>query len=201
MKRIHSQSGLTLVELLVAISILAILVSLAVPNMSDSAQRSAIKAEHRNYLGGLHYARNEAITRNKLISICPSVNSVNCDGTSNDWSFGFIVFIDNGAGTNYGNGVLDSDEELLLTHQSESQTQINITDTTNTELNSLSWNYQGFMQHDTQAIVLICHQNDTSSKHARGLYVDLTGRVITLNDSNTGEGTGVLYSSLNCSST
>ena len=68
----HFERGFTLLELLVTISIVAILVAVAVPSMESSNKRGQVKAHQRHFLGALNYARSEAVSRNKLVSMCAS---------------------------------------------------------------------------------------------------------------------------------
>lgn len=198
-----NQTGVTLIELLLAVAVLAVLVSLAVPNMSDTAMRNAVKGEQRTYLGALHFARNEAISRSKTVSICPSIDGTNCAEFSTDWSFGFIVFIDDGSGDGHnGNGALEDGEEVLLAHQSKSTTQISAASIEGAGLDHLTWNYRGFAQIDQQALLVVCHKNDAESRWARGLFLDFSGRVISIDNADTSngleDGNGILPEQLEC---
>ena len=56
--------GVTLVELVVAISILAILVSLAIPTFQDYIKNNRVTAQTNEMVSIINLARNEAIRRN-----------------------------------------------------------------------------------------------------------------------------------------
>jgi len=58
------QRGFTLTELLVVIVIAAILVGMAVPSMRSMLDSTKVKGSAESVLGGLRYARSEAIKRN-----------------------------------------------------------------------------------------------------------------------------------------
>ncbi len=89
------QTGLTLVELLVALALAALIMAMSLPafdTLLTRTQRSSLIAE----LGAsLMYARSEAVKRAVPVSLCPSADSASCLGGSNpDWSKGWVVFVD-----------------------------------------------------------------------------------------------------------
>lgn len=64
----RSQSGLTLVELAVVMTIVAALVALAMPNFSTWLRNTEIRNSAESISNGLQKARNEAVRRNQLVS-------------------------------------------------------------------------------------------------------------------------------------
>jgi type IV fimbrial biogenesis protein FimT len=61
------QTGASLIELMVAVTIFAILLALGIPNMQDWMQNMQIRTAGESTLAGLHFARGEAIKRNALV--------------------------------------------------------------------------------------------------------------------------------------
>jgi type IV fimbrial biogenesis protein FimT len=108
-----SRQGFTLVELLVALSIAAILLTLAIPSMEDAALNAKLRSQANAFLGSLHLARSEAIKRNRRVVVCKSANGTSCvaDGGTTDWRQGWIIFED----TN-NNGSRSNDEILIERH-------------------------------------------------------------------------------------
>jgi type IV fimbrial biogenesis protein FimT len=83
------QTGLTLVELLSTISILAVVNATAGPTLSDTIKRNRLSNEADRILTTLNLARSEAVKRNLSVSICRSSDGATCTGS---WEDGWIVF-------------------------------------------------------------------------------------------------------------
>jgi type IV fimbrial biogenesis protein FimT len=86
--------GFTLIELIVAITILAILVGLAVPSFNEAALGSKLSGFANDIVGSTQLARSEAIKRNAPITVC-AVASADPDetdcATAGGWQVGWIV--------------------------------------------------------------------------------------------------------------
>jgi type IV fimbrial biogenesis protein FimT len=98
--------GMTLIELLTAMLVLAILMGLAVPTFSDFAANSRTSAATSDLVTALNVARSEALRRSNLVVACASDDLADCSGATN-WSGGWIVFSDAN-----GDGNVDADELL-----------------------------------------------------------------------------------------
>lgn len=85
-------SGFTLIELMITISIAAILLALAVPSFSALLKNNRLTAQTNSFKGALQYARATALSQNTTIQVCPIgvVGSTAC-GTS--WAVGWMVTI------------------------------------------------------------------------------------------------------------
>lgn len=77
--------GFTLVELMVAIAILGIVGSLAIPAMSNFAMRQRVSSQANEIMLSLAFARSEAIKRNASILMIPVTDA------STGWSDGWCV--------------------------------------------------------------------------------------------------------------
>ena len=67
--RCHRQAGLTLVELMIAIGIIAILTAIAVPNVINWLPNYRAKAVARNVISNFQKAKMEAVKTNKDVII------------------------------------------------------------------------------------------------------------------------------------
>jgi type IV fimbrial biogenesis protein FimT len=87
----HNQDGLTLIELVVAIAVLAILVTWAVPGFQTMTARNEVAAEVMRLKTALALARNTAVTRRTTIAVCPLPSPDGTTCTFVDWSHPLIV--------------------------------------------------------------------------------------------------------------
>ncbi len=87
------QSAYTVVELLTTVSVLAILTSVAAPGLRNMVESNRAVGTANSLTSALYLARNEAVTRGIPVSICASIDGVNCS-EANDWGDGWIVFTD-----------------------------------------------------------------------------------------------------------
>lgn len=65
----HDIAGFTLVEMVVAIAIVAILLAVGVPSLRDMAVSQRVRGGASNLYADLAYARSEAIKRNAQVSV------------------------------------------------------------------------------------------------------------------------------------
>ena len=92
-RKFRSQAGLTLVELVVTLAVLAILLSIAIPNMRSAIATSQLATNTNDLMGVLAQARMEAIRRGVRVTVCRSTDGAAC-AASGDWSGGWIAFTD-----------------------------------------------------------------------------------------------------------
>jgi len=97
----RDQRGFTLIELMIALVLGVILMTLAVPSFRSTIQNNRATAAANDILTALNAARSEAIKRGTPMTICSSSNGSSC-AASTDWSTGWILFSDLNS-----NGVLD----------------------------------------------------------------------------------------------
>lgn len=83
--------GFTLVELLVTISIVAILLLLGLPSFQGSMRSNRVATGTNELLASLALARSEAIRSTRTAVLCASSDGSTC-GT--DWNAGWIVWTD-----------------------------------------------------------------------------------------------------------
>ena len=102
-------SGFTLFELMVGISIMGILVSLAVPSFQDYGRNTRAISAQNDLVTALNYARSEAIRRSQAVTVCATSTFLAC-GTADTWVNGWMVYVEQ---TGVGLGVRANDEEIL----------------------------------------------------------------------------------------
>ena len=85
-------AGTTLLELLTALTIVAILATIAVPGLQTFLLNSRRAAVVNGFLHSVFMARSEAIKRGQIVSVCRSSDGRTCELRTGDWSSGWIVF-------------------------------------------------------------------------------------------------------------
>ncbi|MBU1189478.1 MAG: GspH/FimT family pseudopilin [Gammaproteobacteria bacterium] len=103
---IDQHAGYTIVEIMIAIAILAILTALAMPSLQQFMARNELVGTSNALITGINLARTEAVTRSTAVAICPSTDGATCSG--GDWESGFLVFVDDNNNSSFNGG-----EELI----------------------------------------------------------------------------------------
>ena len=98
-------NGFTLVELMVALIVLAVLATIAFPSFQSTIRSNRVVSAHNELIGLLNLARSDAIRNNRGGGVCGSSDGASCDGS---WSGGMLAFAD----TN-GDGEMSSGETVL----------------------------------------------------------------------------------------
>ena len=88
----HGHRGVTLIELLCTLSIIAIVSAIAMPDLSQLHRQTARRVVVNDFLHSLYLARHRAITLNQVVSICRSRDGAACENRSGNWQDGWIVF-------------------------------------------------------------------------------------------------------------
>ncbi len=103
-------TGFTLIDVIVALVVAGVLLTIAVPSMHDFIQDSRITTNTNEIVLSLSLARTQAVTRHTTVSLCASDDGIDC--TATDWELGWIVFTDNGV-----LGAVDADDIVLHVQQ------------------------------------------------------------------------------------
>ena len=88
----HRQIGFTLGELLVSMTVIALLLGIGVPSYNSVVLNARQVSSANELLSSMHLARDIAITRNLRVTMCPSASGNDCEAVS--WRQGWIVFHD-----------------------------------------------------------------------------------------------------------
>ncbi len=168
------QSGFTLIELMIAVTLSAIVLSLAVPSFRTIVQDNRQVTRLNDLITDLAYARSEAVRGGTTVTICPYDADGNgtqdvaaagdaCGGGT-DWSSGWVVFVDDN-----GDDTLAAPADLLRVATAASGgLDLSFGRT------SIRFNPQGLALGFTGTFILC---DDRGSAHARGRVVNNTGRV------------------------
>lgn len=86
-------TGFTLVELIIALAVIAILATLAAPALAQLLKNSRDQAAMEELNTLLHHARSRAVEHKRALRLCPSLNGVDC---STDWSQPWLLSTEQG---------------------------------------------------------------------------------------------------------
>ena len=98
--------GMTVIELMTAMLVLAILMGIAIPSFREFSSNNRTVAATNELVTALNVARSEALRRATTTIVCASSDQATCSG-STTWTPGWIAFVDLN-----NNGVVDADELL-----------------------------------------------------------------------------------------
>lgn len=110
---IRKPRGITLIEMMMVLVVLATLIGIAVPSMSGIGQSMASRSARSVLAVSLNQARSSAVMRGHEVVACPSADQSNCTGGTL-WHPGWILFTDRNR-----NEVRDDDEAILAVNQQQ----------------------------------------------------------------------------------
>ncbi|WP_259160985.1 GspH/FimT family pseudopilin [Xanthomonas sp. 4461] len=89
----HQQAGFTLTESTITTAVLAILLAVAWPSLSELRQAQQVRALMFEISAHLAMTRSAAISRGSAVAMCPSASYDSCDD-NNDWTKGWLIYAD-----------------------------------------------------------------------------------------------------------
>lgn len=137
--RAANASGVTLLELITVVTIVAVLLTIGVPSYQYVTNSNRISAEANALLGDMQFARSEAVKEGQPVSVCTAtLNGAtwSCTG-SNHWETGWIVFSDPNA-----TGMYNANDTLL--HSQAAFASAKDTFVADNALASVTFNREGF---------------------------------------------------------
>lgn len=160
---IKNQTGLTLVELLITITLVAILLGIGVPNLTSFVKNNRILSQTNLFMVSVKTARSEAMSLRRTVTLCRSSDGENCGGS---WSDGHIAFIDLNS-----DAVVDDDETILIANSYDND-GVGI---------ALSYSGGNFVSFDrrgravgSSGAMTFC--DDRGDDYARAIVIDPIGR-------------------------
>jgi type IV fimbrial biogenesis protein FimT len=97
--KITRESGFSLIEMMIALIVLAVLVAIAAPGLSDLIRNNRMLSQVYAMRAALNGARSEALAQRSFVTLCRSSDGASCIG---EWNDGYIAFVDNN-----GDGIVD----------------------------------------------------------------------------------------------
>jgi len=108
-----SQSAFTLMELLISLSIIAILMAISFPAAHDFMTRTQDEILQAQLLRAIEIAKREARATHTPVALCQSNNQMTCAG---NWQDGQLIFLDEQM-----DGVVHGNDQILTVMRTQSQ--------------------------------------------------------------------------------
>jgi type IV fimbrial biogenesis protein FimT len=162
------QKGVTLIEMLISLAIMAIAITAVAPSIQSILIKNRIVSEINELSAIIQFARNQAIDQQITIIVCPSGDFSVC---SNNWDDPKIVFIDSDSSGDRG-----ANEELLATTGAISDNNY-----LTGPANPLFFSATG--EAVANSNLILCHSSK-DNEYGRQLSITLQGRVKMSSDSD-----------------
>lgn len=181
--KIKNNHGLTLIELLVTIAVVAILALLGPPMLANMLDTNRSIAHYNKVAGTLALARSESIKRGVIISVCGSTDGATCD--TSDWEDGWIVFTDIDK-----DGVVDTaDGDTILRIADGLQDGYTLRLSNSDDATTLQFRGDGALRDRgndgfDRGTFTICEKTGTTTK-AKALNINILGRATKARDTDT----------------
>ena len=159
----RASRGMTLLELMICLAILAIVSTLAAPGFSNLLNDAGRTAAVNEFIHALYLARSEAIKRGAIVSLCKSADGQNCMNRSPEWNTGWMVFV------NLDRDELperDRDEPIIAVYQGWPAGHISS--------NRNAYSFRPYLQGVVNGTLLFCDAR--GSAQARAIIISHTGR-------------------------
>lgn len=166
-------NGFTLIELIIALSIISILSAYAIPSYQTFKQNQTMTQELNRLSSSINFARNQSILMGHHVILCATETYSSCDGSS-QWSTGWMVFADKNRNRNY-----DPSDTMLL-NENKMDNALNAISSIHRQ--KIRFNSTGFAP-GTNLTIRFCDERGTES--GKAIVVSNVGRPRVLQNINS----------------
>lgn len=173
--KIYTQDGFTIIELMIAVTLIAILLTFGIPGFGNTIEQNRLSTQVNTLISTLQLARSESVKTGKRITVCKSSNGSSCQNAAAGFESGWIVFEDSSP----ADGALSAGERLIKIQES-----LNSNHTLRGDANFanfVSYLPSGAISNDPGRFIL-CKDNDTTK--SRAVFINTSGRVFVAKDNN-----------------
>ena len=175
--------GFTLVELMIALALLAIVTVVAVPTFTSTINNNRLSSASNDLAAVLQTARMEAVRRGQRVIVCPSANGSTCSGGA-QWT-GWLAFADaNNDGT-------PQNAEILLADTVRAPMQLWTSASINSSGNRVVFRPDGMAYTNGGALLAgrfaACLTADRPAENVRDVTLSPAGQLTVDRRDNDGE--------------
>lgn len=88
------QVGFTLLELIFTLALLAVVSAFALPSLQTTVRRNQVSTEVNRLLSDLLFARNTAVSRGRVVTLCRSSDLASCGGgAAGQYDVGWLTYM------------------------------------------------------------------------------------------------------------
>jgi type IV fimbrial biogenesis protein FimT len=146
--------GFTLIEMMIAIALIVILATIAVPSFRNASLSSQLRSAANDFIASSNFARSEAIKRGAAVTMCVSTGGSSC--AAGGWEQGWIVL----SGT------------TVLQHESAAPSGFKMSATGSVA----NLSFQPIGVGATPATLTVCRATPSVGSQERVVTLDATGR-------------------------
>ncbi len=186
-----AQSGFTLLELMLVVTVAGLLLAIGVPAMGNFFRNARITGAANDVMGALHFTRSEAIKRRQPVTLCTSTAplAANPVCAASPLLTGWIAFVDS-LPANAPNGQRDAGEAVLLQRE---PMPVTITARSSATPFRVTYLLTGFALNTDAAQLVLCDERGNTLSGgelsaARGIRIAPTGRAGVTRDSGAIQG-------------
>jgi type IV fimbrial biogenesis protein FimT len=163
------EAGLTLIELLITLAVLAVLAAVAVPAAGELINGTVRASTTNTLVGSIQFARSESARLGVPVTMCPSLDGRHCADDREAWRRGWLLYRHLDAGTGR---VLKDESQILAVHTMSRVVGLQV------NRNAFTFRMDG--RRSTNGTFLLCAAPGGAAEAA--VIVSVTGRPRTTRD-------------------
>ncbi|GAB1261381.1 GspH/FimT family pseudopilin [Aurantivibrio plasticivorans] len=185
-------SGFTIIELMIALSVIAVAITIGVPSMTTLIQNNRQVSSVNQLVGFISLARSEAVSLSSAVSMCASSDGATCD--TNNWELGGLMFKGSAVSGHTPNAV----DILKIIEPQASGTTLRRRASSSTvpagyNAGYLRYQANGRLSDADASSFVLC--DDRGAPHARGVNINGIGQVRLARDSDNDGTVELIYDS------
>lgn len=176
-------AGLTIIELMVVMVILAVVLAMGLPSLRDFLVRGQVGTITSEFSNDVARARTEAINRNGCVTICLSSNTSNaltggtptCATSGSDWQVGWIVFANPSCSSTQNNPTTNG--STLISVRQKGAGTFELSPASGSAMRRITFDARGVTTGVQKNLTLAYTPENTDSPHYRSICISSAGRV------------------------